>query len=189
MLPPPSVNSSEDKTDKKSISAPFPIVAVRSIAKNAISTKDSKRGITMKAAHILSIAAGKMLTEFTKEVAEIASHTEQKMITKSILNEICLRQPKYRFMAPLIRYTDMQQYFGQTNELSKRLFFSATEVPRSLSIPFVAPNPPGRSTNTKEDALDREAENAEAIFHTLTQSVYAYQMQVPSFFKPKRSGK
>ena len=175
-----------EKTEKKAFSVPFPVLSVRSIAKQSVSTNDSKKGITIKAGHILSIAAGKILQDVAKEAAEIAKNTDQHIITKAVLIEICLKHPKYRFMIPLIKQSEMQQYFGPATELSRRLATNMTNRAQPLAIPFVAPNPPGRSTNSEEDALIREAENADAIFHALTRSISAYQVKVPSFLIPKR---
>lgn len=163
--------------------APFPVVAVRTIAKQALLSKDTKRGITMKAGYLLSIAAGKLLEQIAKEAAEHAKNMEPKVITKAQIIEICMKNPRYRFAVSLIKMNEMQQYFGQPNELSRRIVNSILNRPFSLAVPFVAPNPPGGAGNSEEDALFREAENTKDIISSLSMSVSAYMNHVPSFFK------
>lgn len=180
-MPPP--------TKQDSVVVPFPVVTVRAIAKNIISTKNQRKGISSKAGNILSIAAGLMLKCVSNEVVEIAKKQQQPNITRSQLVDLCMNTMRYRFMIPKMKQQDCQPYLAPPNELSKRIVANFLNRPMSCAIPFIAPNPPGRPGNSEEDPAIREAENAEAIFQALSKSNMAYFNKVPKFFYKHRQEK
>ena len=167
----------------KAHAPPFAIVAVRSIARQVLNSSKPSKGITMKAGHLLSYAAGKVLEQIVKEATEQAKKTEANTLTKAHIIDVCLRTPKFRFIVSLLKANEAQQYFGPSTELSKRVNNSLLNKQFSLAVPFVAPTPPSRSGNTEEEVLCREHDTANQIFSVLSMSVSAYMNQVPSFFK------
>ena len=167
---------------------PFAIVAVRSIARQVLNTNQSQKGITMKAGHLLSFAAGKVLEQIVKEATEQAKKTEANTLTKALIIDVCLRKPKFRFIVSLLKANETQQYFGPPTELSRRVTNSLLNRQFSLAVPFVAPNAPARSGNNEEEVLCREYDTANQIFSVLSMSVSAYMNQVPSFFKIDKNG-
>ena len=172
---------------------PFAVAAVRAIARQALCQKKSNseikytKGITMKAGNILSFAAGKVLSQIITEATEQAKKTEANTLTKSILIDVCLRTPKFRFAVSLLKAHETQPYIGPINELSRRLSYSIINREIPLAIPFEAPHPPGRTSSStiidEQTALYREQENVDKIFSVLSLSLSAYMNRVPSSFK------
>ena len=171
------------KNQNQRVAPPFAIVAVRSIARQALVTKNSTRGITMKAGNYISFAAGKVLTQIVTEATEQAKKTEANTLTKAQIIDVCLRNPKFRFVVTLLKSHETHQYFTRPTELSRRIYNSFINTSIPLAVSFIAPNPPGRSGNSEDEALFREFENTSQIFTALSQSVSAYMNHVPSFFK------
>ena len=168
------------------IDLPFPSITIRSISKQAINfeTEKGKKGLTLKAGYLLSLSAGEMVKNLMKEAALIAKQYDQAIITRGHIIEACMKIPKYRFIIHHLKIADIQKFFGPPNELSRRIVYQTINRQLPLSIPFVAPNPPGRP-NTEDDPSVRESENTEAIYRVISKSNSAYMMKVPAFLFPK----
>ncbi|KAH0791949.1 hypothetical protein GPJ56_004133 [Histomonas meleagridis] len=165
---------------------PFPVNSVKRVARQPLYLHSNKnpfqRGISQKAAVLLSYAGGLFIEQLTKKVFENAT---DNIIRRRMVVSTLLQTPRYRFSITRMRTKELFELFEETNELSKRVAVANISVPIPLPIALTASNTPGSEVNR------RETENVEAIVRALVFSHQSYYQTVPSFLlntKKKENG-
>ena len=187
-------DDNEDQTPEfpkeEPLPLPFPIFTIKKIAKQVLvihkQDKPSyQRGISQKAAVVLSFATGIFLKHLSREVMD---NSPEKCIKRKLIENTLMKNPVYHFaMISRVKKSEIFDHFTNDTELSRRIAISHIEEPIKFPIEFIAPHPPEKHVKDEARANKNEAENIEESIKRITQSTRAYKQTVPSFLIPSKN--
>lgn len=171
---------------------PFPIFTIKKIAKQALvvhkqDKPNYQRGISQKAAVVLSFATSIFLKNLSREVI---AKSPEKYIKRKLIESTLIGNPVYRFATiNRMKMSELFDYFTYDTELSRRIAFSHIEEKIPFPIEFVAPHPPEKHVNDEARANKNEADNYDAIVKSAIMANRAYRQTVPTFLMPSKTTK
>ena len=176
-----------EREEDEPVALPFPAALVRRVTRQSLTIfphgKDPiQRGMSRKAAALLSLATGIFLKNLAPKVMEQCS---EKAIKRKNIVETIYKEQRLLFTVTRLRPDEIFQSFVEENELSRRIGMSNIERTISFPIEFVAPNPVGHSYILDEnETLNREKQNVDEAVRAIVMAHHAYRQRVPDFFKP-----
>lgn len=180
----------EFQKEETSLPLPFPIFTIKKIAKQALvihkqNKPNYQRGISQKAAVVLSFATGIFLKHLSREVV---ANSQEKYIRRKLIANTLMKNPIYRFATiNRMKMSELFDYFTNDNELSRRIAFNHIEEKIPFPIEFVAPHPPEKHEKDEVRANKNEADNYETIVKRVLMANRAYRQTIPSFLNPSKN--
>lgn len=166
---------------------PFTLAQVRKVARQSLTSypvnkAPIQRGMSQKAAILLSTATGLFLKKIAPRVVENA---DEKAIRREAVVQTLLSDRKFLFSVTRIKRDEILLLsMDDSNEMSRRIVISDIERPVRFPIPFVALSPFRGIHHVSEDVASmREKEMVDEMIRALVTGNRAYQQKVPSFFK------
>lgn len=173
---------------EESLPLPFPVFTIKKIAKQplVVHKKDKpsyQRGISQKAAVVLSFATGIFLKHLSRDVI---AESPEKFFKRKMIASVLMKNPVYRFAITRMKPSEIFDCFTNDNEISRRIASDHIEDKIKFPTPFFAPHPPEKHVNDEARANKNEAENVEALIKSTIISFITYKQTVPTFFAPSK---
>lgn len=176
-----------EQEEKEDLRLPFTISQLRRVAKQSLTSYSANRapihrGMSQKAAMLLSAATGLFLKKFAPAVLE---HCDDKAVSRQAVVQTVLSDRKLRFGVTRIKRDEiLLMAMDDANEMSRRIGINNLEKSLRFPIPLVAPAHARSIHHMSEDVASlRERETVDEVISALVMSYYAYQQKIPRFFK------
>lgn len=174
--------------EEEPVALPFAAALVRRVTKQSLTVyqpgkEPVQRGMSRKAAALLSLATGIFLKNLARKVMQ---HCSERAIKRRNIVETLYTEQRLLFAVTRLRSDEIFQAFVDGNELSKRIGMSSIERSIPFPIEFVAPHPVGNPYILDEnETMNREKQNVDEAIRAIVMAHHAYRQRVPDFFKPE----